>query len=126
MYEVGVVDQFDATHALRGDFGPATQKHGHAYRVEVMVRGNELRTDGTLCDIGQLGEAVGRTLAELRDRDLDDLSSFEGRNTTAEIVAGHINDRVRATLDGAALAAVVVRVWESPSAFASVERTLGS
>lgn len=121
MYEVGVVEQFDATHALRGNFGPATQKHGHTYRVELIVRGDTLAPDGTLCDIGQLGDALRRTLDDLRERDLDELAPFRGRNTTAEVVAEHVNDRVRAALNGAALAAVVVRVWESPLAFAAVE-----
>src|SRR5579864_732307 len=90
MYEVGVVQQFEAAHHLDGNFGPATRTHGHTYKVEVAVRGERLQADGTLCDIGTLGEAVKNAIGELHLQDLNALEAFAGRNTTAEVVAEHI------------------------------------
>ena len=58
MYEVYVAARFEAAHRLVGDFGPATRTHGHTYRMEVIVRGQRLGDDGTLYDIGELGQAV--------------------------------------------------------------------
>src|SRR5438105_352417 len=95
MYEVGVVEQFEAAHRLRGNFGPATRRHGHTYRVELAVRGETLRADGTLCDIGLLAEALRQTVGTLNYQDLDSLPSFHGRNSTAETVANHVLEQVR-------------------------------
>src|SRR5215207_1316487 len=121
MYEVGVVAQFEAAHRLRGDFGPATRTHGHTYRVEVTARGEALRDDGTLCDLGLLQGATDETLRALHYRDLDELEDFGGRNTTAEAVARHVFERVAPRLAGEGVARLAVRVWESPQAFAGYE-----
>jgi 6-pyruvoyltetrahydropterin/6-carboxytetrahydropterin synthase len=125
MYEVGVVEQFEAAHRLRGDFGPATRTHGHTYRVELAVRGGTLRDDGTLCDIGLLREALRRAVAELNYQDLDELPRFQGRNTTAEVLAEHIVAQVQDGLRAEGLHTIAARVWESPGAFATCERRLG-
>jgi 6-pyruvoyltetrahydropterin/6-carboxytetrahydropterin synthase len=118
-FEVGVMAHFRASHALRGDFGPATVPHEHDYRVEAIVRGSALRPDGTLCDIAVLERALGDAVAELRGASLDALPAFRRRNSTAEEVAAHLAQGVRARVDGAE--ALVVRVWESPEAYASCE-----
>jgi 6-pyruvoyltetrahydropterin/6-carboxytetrahydropterin synthase len=125
MYEVGVVDQFEAAHRLRGNFGPATHTHGHTYRVELAVRGRTLRDDGTLCDIGLLGEALRRAVAELNYQDLDELPRFHGRNTTAEVLAEYVVAQVQDGFRAEGLQTIAVTVWESPRAFATCERRLG-
>ena len=126
MYEVGVVEQFEAAHRLRGDFGPATRTHGHTYRVELVLRGPRLRDDGTLCDLGQVGNALRQAVGDLHYQDLDALPALRGRNTTAEIVAEHLLERVAAALALDGLDSIAVRLWESPAAFAGVERSLTS
>ena len=124
-FEVGVVAQFEAAHALRGDFGPATRRHGHTYRVEVAVRGPALKPDGTLCDIGLLQEALKAVTDRLHYRDLDELPEFAGRNTTAEAVARHFFEAVAPRLAGQDVDTLHVRVWESPQAYAACEGTIG-
>jgi 6-pyruvoyltetrahydropterin/6-carboxytetrahydropterin synthase len=124
MYEVGIVAQFEAAHRLSGDFGPATKLHGHTYRVEVAVRGASLRDDGTLCDIGRLRDAVDGVLARLHYQDLNELELFRGRNTTAEVVAHTLCKQIAPGLAGESLSSLVVRVWESPQAYASYEEEL--
>lgn len=119
MFEVGVVTQFEAAHSLRGDFGPATRRHGHTYRLEIAVRGPALRADGTLCDIGMLQSVVEDAVAPLHYQDLDELEVFAGRNTTAEAVALALCEIVASRLNSAGLSSLSVRVWESPQAYAS-------
>lgn len=126
MFEVGVVAQFEAAHRLEGNFGPATRLHGHTYRVEVGVRGAHLRPDGTLCDIGLLQEAVQREVGDLHYRDLDEVAAFEGGNTTAEVVARYLFDRIELHLARLGLESMSVRVWESPGAYAAYEDSLRS
>ena len=126
MFEVGVVAQFEAAHRLRGDFGPATRPHGHTYRLEIAVRGSSLRDDGTLCDIGMLQQVVDTVVADLHYRDLDDLDVFDGRNTTAEVVALTLFGQIAPRLAGMGLLSLAVRVWESPRAYANYEADLKS
>ncbi len=130
MFEVGVRGSFTATHRLRGDFGPATQPHGHAYQVEAAVRGPVLGNDGTLVDVSLLRRLLDEALAGLHSRDLDTLEVFRGENTTAEVVARHLCTALRAALldaEGAVagrMASLRVTVWESPDVFASYEGPL--
>ncbi len=122
MFEIGLVVAFPATHALRGDFGPASQPHGHDYRVEVTLRGLALRADGTLYDLARLEAVVAGIVDALRDRDLNELPQFAEVNPTAEGVARWIGDRVAAGVGAGEALAVSARVWESPTAFARYER----
>ena len=124
MYEIGVVAQFEAAHRLVGDFGPATRMHGHTYRLEVIVRGARLQADGTLYDLGRLGAAVGELVGDLHYRNLDEVAWLAGRNTTAEHVADACWERLAPALREAGLAALLVRVWESPQAYAARDDAL--
>jgi 6-pyruvoyltetrahydropterin/6-carboxytetrahydropterin synthase len=124
MYEVGVVEQFEAAHTLRGNFGPASRRHGHTYKVELVVRGDSLQDDGTLCDIGVLQEALKRAVGELNYRDLDDLPAFAKKNSTAEVVAGWLVGQVKGSIPTGVIKSLKVRVSESPGAFASYEELL--
>ena len=119
MYEIGVTAQFEAAHRLVGNFGPATRLHGHTYRLDVVVRGERLQSDGTLYDIARLQEEVGRLVAELHYQNLADVASLAGVNTTAEAVADDCWEILAASLKGAGLASLLVRIWESPGAYAA-------
>lgn len=119
MYEIGVIAQFEAAHRLTGDFGPATRLHGHTYRLEVVVRGARLQATGILYDLGQLRSTVDAITAELHYRDLDEVSGLAGHNTTAEVVADYCWQRIAPTLHGHQLTSLLVRVWESPQAYAA-------
>ncbi|WP_119066629.1 6-pyruvoyl trahydropterin synthase family protein [Rubrobacter indicoceani] len=121
MYEVYVAESFEAAHRLVGDFGPATRLHGHTYRVEVIVRGETLKDDGTLYDLGELGQNVKNLAAELHYRNLDEIEGLAGRNTTAEAVADFIWERLAPPLRKENLSALTVRVWENPNAWAARE-----
>lgn len=118
MYEVGVIARFEAAHALRGEFGSASRKHGHTYRVEAVVSGPKLRADGTLFDLTLLRSSLDAVLAELDYQDLDTLPAFQGRNSTAEGVAGYLWERVAPALRREGLASLAIRVWENELAFA--------
>ncbi|MBC8162892.1 MAG: 6-carboxytetrahydropterin synthase [Roseiflexaceae bacterium] len=124
MYEIGVIGQFEASHALVGDFGPATRIHGHTYRVEAIVRGARLRADGTLIDITVLQGALSALLGHMHYRDLNAVAGLEQINTTAENVADFIWEQLAPTLRGHNLSTLLVRVWENPSAWAAREDTL--
>jgi 6-pyruvoyltetrahydropterin/6-carboxytetrahydropterin synthase len=124
MFEIGIVTQFEAAHRLQGDFGPAARLHGHTYRVEVSVHGDDLRADGTLCDIALLQTLVQAAIDPLHYRNLDETDAFAGKNSTAEQVALYLFERVAPELGGQGLAMMAVTVWESPQAFARYAEAL--
>jgi len=124
MYEIYVAARFEAAHRLVGDFGPATRMHGHTYRIEVILRGQHLGDDGTLYDIGVLNQAVDDLAASLNYRDLNEVPDLLGVNTTAEAVADYCWERLAPPLRDEGLDSLVVRIWESPDAYAAREDAL--
>ncbi|MBV9452638.1 MAG: 6-carboxytetrahydropterin synthase [Rubrobacter sp.] len=125
MYEVYVAAQFEAAHRLLGDFGPATRLHGHTYRMEVLVRGERLKDNGSLHDVGRLREVVEEVAASLNFRDLNDVPDLAGVNTTTEVVARYCWDKLAPHLHGQELDSLMVRIWESPQVYAAREDLLG-
>ncbi len=124
MYEVYVGARFEAAHRLVGDFGPATRMHGHTYRMEVILRGQRLKDDGTLYDIGLLRPAVEDLAASLHYRDLNEVPGLAGVNTTAEAVAHYCWDKLASPLREEGLDSLTVRIWESPEVYAAREEEL--
>src|SRR5262245_3350363 len=95
MYTVSVRDHMMVAHSFRGDvFGPAQRLHGATFVVDVEFRRAELDRDGIVVDIGRATDALKATLAELNYRNLDDDPHFSGRNTTTEVLARTVFDRM--------------------------------
>jgi 6-pyruvoyl-tetrahydropterin synthase len=130
MYEVSVSDHMMIAHSLRGEvFGPAQALHGATYVVEAAFAREQLDADGIVVDIGRAGEALRDVLADLTYRNLDDVESLEGLNTTTEVLCRVIADRLAARLhDGSLgtepgeLTRIRVTLRENPNAWASYER----
>ena len=125
MYAVEVRDHIMIAHSLAGDmFGPAQRLHGATYVVDVEFRRPALDPDGIVVDIGRASQTLGRVLADLNYRNLDDLPAFAGRNTTTEFLARVLFDAVvtairRGDLGPGALAVEQVRVTLHESHVAS-------
>src|ERR687889_908134 len=82
-------------HSLRGEvFGPAQRLHGATFVVDATFRRAALDDDGIVVDIGRATEALHALLAELNYRNLDDEPAFAGTNTTTEVLARFIADRL--------------------------------
>ena len=124
MYEIYVAARFEAAHRLVGNFGPATRMHGHTYRTEVILRGQHLGDDGTLYDIGELGQAVEGLACSMHYRDLNEVPGLAEVNTTAEAVASYCWEELAQPLRGRGLDSLTVRIWESPDAYAAREDAL--
>ena len=124
MYEIYVATRFEAAHRLVGDFGPAARTHGHTYRMEVILRGQHLADDGTLYDIGELGQAVEELAGSMHYRDLNEVPGLADVNTTAEAVASYCWEKLAQSLRGRGLDSLTVRIWESPEAYAAREDAL--
>jgi len=132
LFGVTVRDHMMIAHSLRGEtFGPAQRLHGATYVVDATFRRAELDPDGVVVDIGRAVEALRAVLAELDYRNLDDEPSLAGVNTTTEVLARLIGDRLAERAHAGALGdaarnldGLVVTLHESPVASASYERLL--
>jgi 6-pyruvoyltetrahydropterin/6-carboxytetrahydropterin synthase len=124
MYEVGVARSFHAAHQLE-ESPSAGDQHEHDYRVEAIVRGDVLETNGMLLDRDALGAALGECLGELESVELESLETFDHEETTVENVAQHIWNHVRELIDPPPqLTSLRVTVRESADAWASVDQSL--
>lgn len=131
MFGVTVRDHMMVAHSFRGEvFGPAQQLHGATFVVDATFRGEELGEDGILLDIGRASEVLHELVGELSYRNLDDVPDFKGTNTTTEVLARHLADRLAERVHlgelgaTAALSTVAVTLHESHVAWASYERAL--
>jgi 6-pyruvoyl-tetrahydropterin synthase len=132
VFSVTVRDHMMIAHSLRGEvFGPAQQLHGATYVVDATFQRATLDADGIVVDIGRATEELHAVVGALSYRNLDDVAEFAGTNTTTEVLAKFIADRLadRARAgelgEGAQeLAGIVVTLRESHVAWASYERTL--
>jgi 6-pyruvoyl-tetrahydropterin synthase len=132
VFSVTVRDHFMIAHSFTGEvFGPAQRLHGATYVVDAAFRRAELDPDGLVVDIGRAAQELTALLGELNYRNLDDDPAFAGRNTSTELLAQVIADRLAARIGVGALgdnarglAGIAVTLHESHVAWASYERTL--
>jgi 6-pyruvoyl-tetrahydropterin synthase len=132
MFSVTVRDHIMVAHSFSGEvFGPAQRLHGATFVVDATFRRAELDADGIVIDIGLATDALHEVLGELNYRNLDDEPQFAGTNTTTEVLARLIADRLadRAHAGGLGegareLDGLVVTLHESHVAWASYERPL--
>ena len=95
MFSVTVRDHMMIAHSFRGEvFGPAQSLHGATYVVDATFRRASLDADGIVIDIGRATEALRAVLGELNYRNLDDEADFAGVNTTTEVLAKVVADRL--------------------------------
>ena len=131
MFGVTVRDHMMVAHSFSGEvFGPAQRLHGATFVVDATFRGDRLDADGVLVDIGRASEVLEGIVGELSYRNLDDEPAFAGSNTTTEVLARHVADRLAEQVAAGALGSaehvsgLVVTLHESHVAWASYERVL--
>jgi 6-pyruvoyl-tetrahydropterin synthase len=132
VYSVTVRDHLMVAHSLRGEvFGPAQRLHGATFVVDATFRRETLDEDGIVVDIGRAAAELARVVGALSYRNLDDEPAFAGTNTTTEVLARHVADRLADAADDGTLGAtardlagLAVTLHESHVAWASYERAL--
>src|SRR5262245_42513970 len=129
MYSVTVRDHMMIAHSLKGEvFGPAQRLHGATFVVDVEFRRPDLDPAGIVVDIGRATAVVHEVLADLNFKNLDDEPALQNRNTTTEVLARTLFDRLVSAIrhnelepGGRALDSLRVTLHESHVASASFE-----
>ncbi|ABP55007.1 6-pyruvoyl trahydropterin synthase family protein [Salinispora tropica] len=132
MFSVTVRDHMMIAHSFQGEvFGPAQRLHGATFVVDATFRRSDLDADGIVVDIGRATAQLRAVLGELTYRNLDDEPEFAGVNTTTEVLARTVADRLAARVNAGELGAgaggltgISVTLHESHVAWASYERSL--
>ena len=125
MFSVTVRDHMLIAHSLRGEvFGPAQRLHGATYVVDATFRRATLDADGIVVDIGRASAALRAVLEELGYRNLDDEPELAGVNTTTEVLARLVADRLADRMHESGVEGILVTLRESHVAWATYERSL--
>ena len=113
MYRLAVTRDFIAQHYLiGGDWGAENSRHSHAYRLQLVLQGTTLDRHGYLADIVEVDGAIAETLAQFRDRTLNELEPFADLNPSLERFAKVLYDALRAKL-GSERYSLAVTLWEN-------------
>jgi 6-pyruvoyl-tetrahydropterin synthase len=129
VFGVTVRDHMLVAHSLRGEvFGPAQRLHGATYVVDATFSGEALDDDGILVDIAWATDELRGIVGRLTHRNLDEVPELAGLNTTTEVLARYVADRLAdqcvAGTWAAAVRTITVTLHESHVAWASYVREL--
>lgn len=99
MYAVEVREAIMIAHSLPDPFfGPAQNKHGATFVVDVAFFAEELDARNVVVDIGRAGDALKGILKPLSYQDLDEVPAFAGTLTTTEFLSRHIFEAMQTAI----------------------------
>jgi len=122
MFEVTIEQTFAAGHALRNYHGKCENVHGHNYRVQVTMEGEQLDTTGLLVDFVLLKKVVGAVIDRMDHQWLNDFPPFDVLNPSAENIAKFIYDEVTKGINVSGVRLGYVRLWETDTSYATYRR----
>lgn len=121
MYEVEVQDEFSAAHFLKLYDGSWENRHGHNWKVAVVMRSEKLDSMGVVVDFEALKPSLKKVLAEFHHTSFNDHPDFKNGklNPSTENIAKTICERLGQHLKSNNAKIVKVTVWETPDASAT-------
>jgi 6-pyruvoyltetrahydropterin/6-carboxytetrahydropterin synthase len=117
MYETGTALAVRAFHVMPGLPPPEGERHSHDYRLDVVVRRDDLDERGRVVDLDLLEQALRDAAAQVDGADLDRIQPADAEAVTVEVFARWVHGQLAAALGGLPGVTLAVRVWESPTAF---------
>lgn len=121
VYEVGVVDFFNARHAV-GDEDP----HAHSWKVEIRVRRMRYLGEQSLISIGDVREMMRGLFARYEDKFLNEIPPFTFQQPTAENLVAYLFEQLDREFRGTEAILDSLTIWESPTNFVTMRRGSGS
>ena len=107
---------FDAAHYLPAHTGKCRNLHGHTYRLEIEISGDDL-PGGMVMDFGDLKQIVGPLVDTLDHRFLNEIIPVP----TAENMVRWFWSKIEPDLPRT-VALERIRVWETPTSYAEEVR----
>ena len=119
MFEVSVEYTFAAGHALRGYKGKCENVHGHNYKVQLVVAGEQLDATGLLMDFVEVRKNIKELVEHLDHRFLNDIPPFDKLNPSAENIAKYFSDELESSVVDQGLRLHAVTIWETDTTSAT-------
>jgi 6-pyruvoyl-tetrahydropterin synthase len=124
VYETGTSLQVRAFHVMPGLPPPEGERHSHDYRLDVVVRRDDLDERGMVVDLDLLDRALRDAAAQVDGGDLETIRPADAAAVTVEVFARWLHGQLAAALGRLPGATLAVRIWESPVAFGGYTSTL--
>lgn len=115
MYEIMVEGQFAAAHRLLNYDGICENIHGHNWKVQVYLTGDDLDQAGILVDFKHINQALTEVLSLLDHKDINGLEEFKNISPSSELIAKFIYYKLKEDFS----MLQKVSVWETDKARAS-------
>ena len=121
MFEVEVQDEFSAAHFLKLYDGTWEPRHGHNWKVSVVMRSEKLDSMGVVVDFEALKPSLKKICAEFHEISFNEHPDFKNEklNPSTENIARLICERLSKNFNSDNAKIVKVTVWETPEASAS-------
>ncbi len=121
MHEVIVEDEFSAAHFLKLYDGSWEHRHGHNWKVVVVVAAEKLDSMEVVVDFEALKPALKKILSEFHGTCFNDHAEFKNgrRNPSTENIARLIYDRLHENFKSKTAKITRVTICETPDACAS-------
>lgn len=115
MYRLRVETTFDAAHNVLASFkGKCEKLHGHTWKVELFVTGEEANQNGMIIDFGILKSALEKVTKKLDHTYLNEIKEIG--NPTSENIAKYVFENLKKILPKTPKLEKI-RVWESPKSW---------
>ena len=111
-YELYVQAEFSAAHNLRAYKGKCERLHGHNWRVDLRLAGEQLNDEGMLIDFVECKRILREVLDRYDHAYLNETSPFDQLNPSSENLARVVAEAVTERLP-AHVRVASVTAWES-------------
>jgi 6-pyruvoyltetrahydropterin/6-carboxytetrahydropterin synthase len=104
---------FASAHSLRGYPGDCAKLHGHNWKIEVQVAGEQLNEIGMVIDFKEIKRHAKEVINELDHSFLNDHPYFHDTNPTAENIALYLYKTIGQRIASDAVKMHSITVWEN-------------
>ncbi len=115
MFEVKIETHFSSAHHLLNYKGECENQHGHNWKVEVYVRGENLDKSNILIDFKVLKKKVNEIVNYLDHTHINTLPEFENVSPSSEIISKFLYEKIKLEIPNVSK----VSVFETPTSCAS-------
>jgi 6-pyruvoyltetrahydropterin/6-carboxytetrahydropterin synthase len=119
MYELKVVTRFAAAHQLAMVGSKCENLHGHNWKIEVFLVGDQLNDAGVLMDFGDIKALLRDIIGRLDHRFLNELPIFAGCQPSSERIAAFVAEELQKAIGAPGVRVSRVSAWESDDACAT-------
>lgn len=122
IYKLVVIFYFSAAHKLDGYNGKCANLHGHNYKLELEVTGQQVNNIGLVVDSEKIKRQAKQIIAELDHKYLNELPMFAGVETSAENIAKYLYQQCSQGLNDEVATVSAVTLWENENFYVRYEQ----